>query len=53
VTLAIMREYDYPFIIKFLVIVLIISKEVVVEVLSLFKRGALLMCFSLTIVPSI
>jgi hypothetical protein len=48
-----MRAHDYPLIIKFLVIVLIISKEVVIEVLSFFKRGALLTCLSLTIVPSI
>jgi hypothetical protein len=48
-----MRVYNYPFIIKFSVIILIISKKVIVKVLSFLKRGVLLMCLSLTIILSI
>ena len=51
--LAIMRVYNYLLIIEFLVIVLMISKEIIVEVLGLPERGALSTCLGLTIVPSI
>jgi hypothetical protein len=43
-----MQAHNYPLIIEFLVIVLIINKVVAIEVFSLFKQRALLACLGLT-----
>jgi hypothetical protein len=51
VTFVIIRAYDHPLIVEFLVMVLIINKAVAIEVFGLPKRGVSLTCLGLTSVP--